>query len=412
MLLVPSIPAAAKEMPEGTDNFSYTFDGANVDDGGTMTTDANGKTKVIVFFKVDCGHCQQVLYGIANSSWIHDAELADVYAIAMDQKTDTNTGKLVPATVDEVKDFRTQWCSNANGRIQFGMHAQASSAMFRYGRAAGLVDEIAGTIGTPVVAIVDAENKLRDVTSSSTGVVDAMQAKLEAFKPSNPGNPDDSGNTDNPDNPDDSGNTDNPDNPDNSGNTDNPDNPDNSGNTDNPNNPDDSGNTDNPDNSGDSNNPDNPDDSQKPEQPEQPGTEESSNYQPACNHRTESVLVSSATASSDAVAISKCVKCGAVLSYEKVANSAYHTFLKETADAIANAQQPTVVIDAKMWVSFDRTVFEAIKSRPDVSVTVNYSYEGQKYVLQIPAGVNVDTLMDENGFGGFRYIDKVLSTKD
>ena len=364
MLLVPSIPAAAKEIAEGTDNFSYTFDGANVDDGGTMTTDANGKTKVIVFFKVDCGHCQQVLYGIANSSWIHDAELADVYAIAMDQKTDKNTGKLVSATVDDVKDFRTQWCSNANGRIQFGMHAQASSAMFRYGRAAGLVDEIAGTIGTPVVAIVDAENKLRDVTSGSAGVVDAMQAKLEAFKPSNPGNPDDSGNTDNPDN------------------------------------------------SGDSNNPDNPDDSQKPEQPEQPGTEESSNYQPACNHRTESVLVSSATASSDAVAISKCVKCGAVLSYEKVANSAYHTFLKETADAIANAQQPTVVIDAKMWVSFNRTVFEAIKSRPDVAVTVNYSYEGQKYVLQIPAGVNVDTLMDENGFGGFRYIDKVLNTKD
>ena len=61
--------------------------------------------------------------------------------------------------------------------------------------------------------------------------------------------------------------------------------------------------------------------------------------------------------------------------------------------------------------SFDRTVFEAIKSRPDVAVTVNYSYEGQKYVLQIPAGVNVDTLMDENGFGGFRYIDKVLNTK-
>ncbi len=122
--------------------------------------------------------------------------------------------------------------------------------------------------------------------------------------------------------------------------------------------------------------------------------------------------MSGATATSDAVAISKCVKCGAVLSYEKVANSAYHTFLKETADAIANAQQPTVVIDAKMWVSFDRTVFEAIKSRPDVAVTVNYSYEGQKYVLQIPAGVNVDTLMDENGFGGFRYIDKVLNTKD
>ena len=409
MLLVPSIPAAAKEMPEGTENLrEYTFE--NVD-GGTISSTSNGKTKVLILFSVNCGHCISVLSDIANSDWIQDG-LADFCAVARDKKTvavlenGQYVGKEVEVTKDEVIEFRANYCAKAGDKIQFGWGAQAWNAMSEYARVAGL-ENPDGTYTTPIIAIIDADNKLRDVTSGSAGVVDAMKGKLEAITSGNtPGNPD------TPDNPDDSGNTDNPDNPDNSGNTDNPDNPDNSGNTDNPNNPDDSGNTDNPDNSGDSNNPDNPDDSQKPEQPEQPGTEESSNYQPACNHRTESVLVSSATASSDAVAISKCVKCGAVLSYEKVANSAYHTFLKETADAIANAQQPTVVIDAKMWVSFNRTVFEAIKSRPDVAVTVNYSYEGQKYVLQIPAGVNVDTLMDENGFGGFRYIDKVLSTKD
>ncbi len=378
MLLVPAIPAAAQEMPEGTENVSYTFDGANVDDGTAMTTEANGKTKVIVFFKVDCGHCQAVLQGIANSSWIQDEELADVCAIAMDKKTDRTTGNLIEATADDVKDFRTTWCSNANGRIQFGIHSQASAVMFSYGGAAGLVDESTGTITTPVVAIVDAENKLRDVTSGSTDVVSTMEAKLEAIKPSDPSNPSDPSDPSNPSDPSD------------------------------PSNPSDPSDPSNPD---DPSTPENPGDSGNTQKPEQPSVEESSNDQPACSHRVESVLMSGATDSSDAVVASKCVKCGAVLGYEKVANSAYHTFLKETADAIANAKETTVVIDAKMWVSFNRSVFEAIKSRPDVAVTVNYTFEGQKYVLQIPAGVNVDSLMDENGFGGFRYIDQVLNTK-
>lgn len=44
-----------------------------------------------------------------------------------------------------------------------------------------------------------------------------------------------------------------------------------------------------------------------------------------------------------------------------------------------------------------------------MTVTVNYMYEGNSYVLTIPAGTDVDLLMDENGFGGFRYIEKVLN---
>ncbi len=67
-----------------------------------------------------------------------------------------------------------------------------------------------------------------------------------------------------------------------------------------------------------------------------------------------------------------------------------------------------MVINTKLWTSFNKTVFEAMKSRPDVTVTVNYKFEGNPYVLTIPAGTNVDLLMDENGFGGFRYIENVL----
>ncbi len=61
LLMVQVMPVMAEEIPEGTDDFGYTFDGANIDDGGTMTTAADGKTKVTVLFKVDCWHCQRVL---------------------------------------------------------------------------------------------------------------------------------------------------------------------------------------------------------------------------------------------------------------------------------------------------------------------------------------------------------------
>lgn len=84
MLLVPSIPAAAKEMPEGTENLrEYTFE--NVD-GGTISSTSNGKTKVLILFSVNCGHCISVLSDIANSDWIQDG-LADFCAVARDKKT-------------------------------------------------------------------------------------------------------------------------------------------------------------------------------------------------------------------------------------------------------------------------------------------------------------------------------------
>ena len=133
---------------------------------------------------------------------------------------------------------------------------------------------------------------------------------------------------------------------------------------------------------------------------------------PPCDHVGESKVISQGTATSDALAAVQCVKCGAVLSYETVSNSAYATFLKETANAILNAQQNgEAVVNTKTWTSFNKAVFEAMKSRPDVKVTVNYVYKGNPYVLNIPANANVDSFMDENGFGGFRYIEHVLNTK-
>ena len=165
LLMVQVMPVMAEEIPEGTDDFGYMFDGANIDDGGTMTTAADGKTKVTVLFKVDCGHCKRVLEDIANSDWIHDEDLADVCAIAMDIKGWPEQS----ASVDDVKNFRDTYCSNANGRIQFGIHSRVRVAASRYAQTANL-ENPDGTFTTPIIAIVDEENKLRDVTSGSTDI--------------------------------------------------------------------------------------------------------------------------------------------------------------------------------------------------------------------------------------------------
>lgn len=129
----------------------------------------------------------------------------------------------------------------------------------------------------------------------------------------------------------------------------------------------------------------------------------------SCSHVYEYILVQQATPVRDAVQALQCTKCGMVIDYVDVPNSAYAAFLQETADVIQNTRQKEVTICTDRWMSFDRKVFEAIESRPDVAVIINYQYQGDVYSLIIPAGTDVNLLMDENGFGGFRAVnDKLL----
>ncbi len=128
----------------------------------------------------------------------------------------------------------------------------------------------------------------------------------------------------------------------------------------------------------------------------------------SCSHVYEYFPVQQATPVRDAVQAYQCTKCGIVIDYVEVPNSAYTAFLQEAADAIQNARQKAVTICTDRWMSFDKRVFEAIKNRPDVAVEINYQYQGEMQVLIIPAGTDVELLMDENGFGGFRYMNEKL----
>ena len=67
-----------------------------------------------------------------------------------------------------------------------------------------------------------------------------------------------------------------------------------------------------------------------------------------------------------------------------------------------------VIIDTKDWYCFNRTLAEKVTSMKEVDITVKYGYQGKKYEVTIPAGSDIVSLLDENGFVGFRYLDAVF----
>ncbi len=409
LLILPAIPAKAAEIVEVTDDNSAYDRTFTTLEGGEISTQSNGKSKVLIFFRTGCWNCINSLKSVAECDWIRSGEF-DVCAIE-------STGGGTPEAVEK---FRQDYCAAADGNIQFSFGDwQGSSAMFDYARKAGLVS-LDDTVTTPVIALVDEDNKLRYVFSGNTsaseikGKLDTMQSGPDDTE--DPGETPDPGDTEDPDEPEDHDDTQTP-GPDD---TEDPDDTQTPGGTPGPDdteNPDDTqtpGETPDPDDTEDPDGTLNPDGTQKPViKPDKDAADKKKkDDKPSCNHvMGERAVVSDATGNSDAVAAYQCIKCGAVLKYEAVSNSAFAVFLDETAKSILNAKGSEVVIDTDIWVSFGRGVFDAIKSRPDVAVTVNYVYQGKPYVLKIPAGTDVNLLMDENGFGGFRYIEHVLNTK-
>lgn len=122
--------------------------------------------------------------------------------------------------------------------------------------------------------------------------------------------------------------------------------------------------------------------------------------------------VQAADPEQDALLAGECGECGAVLSYSYVPNSAYAAFLQEAARAVREAEEAEVFITTRRWVSFNQAVLDAMAERPEVSVTVNYRYEGRPYTVTVPAGAEVSGLADENGFCGFRYLDQVFGGRE
>ena len=129
----------------------------------------------------------------------------------------------------------------------------------------------------------------------------------------------------------------------------------------------------------------------------------------ACEHKPVRELHEPATPHRDAVFCDSCELCGQVLAYGEIPNTAYASFLDYAAGIIRGAQpSERVVVDTDRWISFDRRVLDAIKERADVSILLRYRDQGEEHQILIPAGTDVSSLGDENGFCGFRYMRQIF----
>ena len=132
----------------------------------------------------------------------------------------------------------------------------------------------------------------------------------------------------------------------------------------------------------------------------------------AHEHRFEDVILQEATAYQDGQVGRQCVICGAVESGSTAWVSAYAVFMKDTVTAIEKASGAELTISTDRWVSFDKSVFDALAKKPGLALTINYVYNHKQYTVTIPAGADVSKLCNEEGFCGFRYLDAQFGGKE
>ena len=75
------------------------------------------------------------------------------------------------------------------------------------------------------------------------------------------------------------------------------------------------------------------------------------------------------------------------------------------------AQGGNCEIEADSLISFNRTAFEALMARPDISLTIIYKWKGVKYKVVIPAGYPVLDLLNEDGYCGCLYLNAIFGSE-
>lgn len=134
--------------------------------------------------------------------------------------------------------------------------------------------------------------------------------------------------------------------------------------------------------------------------------EERASQKKACTHEYEWETERDATDISNGEEVYRCKYCGDIKERMEMPNSAYAKFNKDAIRAIDKAPvNGTVTLKTDMWVSFYAAVIDTLKSRPDVTVVLNYFYKGTRYTMTIPAGADLSALEASDGYYGFRYLD-------
>ena len=83
----------------------------------------------------------------------------------------------------------------------------------------------------------------------------------------------------------------------------------------------------------------------------------------------------------------------------------YNQLAKQIMEAPENG---TVEVDATPWPGFQRRVFEALAKRPDVTLIVTVSVNGEAAKLTIPAGIDLLSSVGKARVTGFEDLRKLL----
>lgn len=104
----------------------------------------------------------------------------------------------------------------------------------------------------------------------------------------------------------------------------------------------------------------------------------------------------------NAVAVTKSVK----LELSMVTPDQYVEVIRNTVQSVP--AQGIAVIETNEVATFDRNIIEAMAERSDVSYTIVFKDAGVKKRVIIPAGYDVQSLLDENGYCGFLRLAAML----
>ncbi|MBO6242864.1 MAG: hypothetical protein J6O61_18860 [Butyrivibrio sp.] len=86
-----------------------------------------------------------------------------------------------------------------------------------------------------------------------------------------------------------------------------------------------------------------------------------------------------------------------------------NAFIKTVTEA---PQDATVILETAMCSCLDKAMVDALATRPDVSVQIVFPKDKtgtENYSVTIPAGYDVSSLVDENGYCGFMYLNSIFA---
>ena len=142
-------------------NLSYEY--TTVDDV-KITSAAEGRPKLLIFYSNTCGNCRNTIWGISNK--IDQFAGIDIYAM------ETNNG-----TKEAVAEFQSQYgCEEIT--FSYDIDGTNQNSMWAYARTGGI--NAGGTISWPVICYIDADNRLQYMTTSYIAA-DEIRSNLKEY---------------------------------------------------------------------------------------------------------------------------------------------------------------------------------------------------------------------------------------